>query len=357
MIVSSVRLGYNKRLNMPELRKDPIIGRWVIISVERAKRPSDFNVPHPVEKEAFCPFCEGHEKNTLPEVFAIRKKGSKKDTSGWHVRVIPNISQRFDEKGMPKRRGVGMYDIMNPVGAHEMIIESPKHCSDIHELSNKQIELIIGTSVNRIVELNKDPRLKYCLLFKNHGLKAGGSKMTRHVRSQIIATPVTPTRVKEELRGSRFYYKFKDRCIFCDILNQELNDGSRIVMETKTMIAIAPYASRFPFEVWILPKKHCSDFIDIKNQEVKDLANVFKTVFSKLSKALNDPPYNYMLHTAPFRHTKRPGYWKTIKEDYHWHIEITPRITNVAGFEWGSGFYINPTPPEEAAKYLRETKV
>ena len=250
-----------------------------------------------------------------------------------------------------------MYDVMDPIGAHEVIIESPKHFADIHELPAKQIENVINASSKRITELGKDQRLKYCLLFKNHGLRAGGSKATKHVRSQIIATPVTPTRVKEELRGARFYYKYKERCIFCDLLRQEFDNASRIVMDTKTIVAIAPFASRFPFEVWILPKKHCSDFRDIGRAEVRDLAIVFKRLFGKLSKALNDPPYNYMLHTVPFRHAKRPGYWHTIKEDYHWHIEVTPRITHIAGFEWGSGFYINSMPPEEAARYLRETKL
>lgn len=338
---------------MPELRRDPIIGRWVIISTERAKRPNDFNTLHAEEKEDPCPFCEGREKDTLSEVYAIRKPGTKKDRPGWDIRVVPSISQRFDVNGGLDRRGVGMYDVMNPIGAHEIIIESPRHFTDIHELSEKQIELVINASVQRIIKLDEDTRLKYCLLFKNHGLRAGGSKATKHVRSQIIATPVTPTRVKEELRGAKFYYQYKDRCIFCDMIRQELDDGPRVVMQTGNMVAIAPFASRFPFEIWIMPKKHSSDFIKIKKEEVKDLATVLKTVFFKLSKALNDPPYNYMLHTAPFRHAKRPGYWHTIEEDYHWHIEVTPRITRVAGFEWGSGFYINPISPELAAKYLR----
>jgi len=342
---------------MPELRRDPIIGRWVIISIERAKRPRDFKISHTDEKEEPCQFCEGKEKNTPPEVFAVRKSSKKKDAPGWDVRVVPSVPERFDVKAGLNRHGVGMYDVMNPVGAHEIIIESPKHFLDIYRLPEKQIELVIETSASRISELGKDTRFKYCLLFKNHGLRAGGCRLTKHVRSQIIATPVTPKRVKEELRGARLYYQYKDRCIFCDLIKQELDTGARVVMETKNILAIAPFASRFPFEIWILPKKHSSDFINIQKDEVKDLAITFKTVLHKLSKALNDPPYNYMLHTAPFRHTKRPGYWHTIKEDYHWHIEITPRITQVAGFEWGSGFYINPTPPEEAAKYLREVEV
>lgn len=339
---------------MPELRRDPVIGRWVIISTERAKRPSDFNIEHGEEPEMECPFCEGNEKNTPIEIFAIRKPGTKKDTPGWDVRVVPSIAPKFKIEGELERRGIGMYDVMNNIGAHEVIIESPRHVTDIYQLSEPEIQDVINTSIYRISELEKDIRFKYCLLFKNHGLKAGGSIKTKHLRSQIIATPVTPTRIKEELRGSRIYFEYKERCIFCDIIRQETETGARIIMETKTMAAIAPFASRFPFEIWIIPKVHRADFMNIQADEIKDLANVLKTIFAKLSKALNDPPYNYMLHTAPFRRANRPGYWHTIEEDYHWHIEVMPRITQVAGFEWGSGFYINPTSPEEAAKYLRE---
>ncbi len=341
---------------MPELRKDPVIGRWVIVSVERAKRPNDFKVSHPegADEEEPCPFCEGREHETLPEIFSVRENNSSPNERGWSVRVIPSISERFDVNTGLNRKGMGMYDVMNPVGAHEIIIESPHHFTDIHELSVAEIQLVLTTSVQRITELEKNPSLKYCLLFKNHGLRAGGSKNTRHIRSQIIATPVTPTRVKEELRGARFYYQYKDRCIFCDLIRQELDTQQRVVLDTPSIVAIAPFASRFPFELWLLPKHHSSDFTHIQPKEIEDLSNVFKTVFSKLSVALNDPAYNYMLHTSPFRHTKRLGYWHTINEDYHWHIELTPRITRVAGFEWGSGFYINPTPPEEAARYLRE---
>ncbi len=341
---------------MPELRKDPIIGRWVIVSLERAKRPNDFKITHPESKEGEeeCPFCEGKEEKTLPEIFAKRKDSSKPNSPGWQVRVVPSIAERLNLKMTLQRKGLGMYDVMNPVGEHEIIIESPDHLKDIHELSEEHIQLVMETSVKRIQELEKSTTLKYCLLFKNHGLRAGGSRTTQHLRSQIIATPSVPKRVKEELEGSRLYYQYKTRCIFCDIIQQELDSKKRVVLETDSIVALTPFASRFPFEVWILPKRHSSDFTHIQKNEAKDLATVFKELFSKLCVALNDPPYNYMLHTTPFIRSKRPGYWHTIKEDYHWHIEVTPRITHVAGFEWGSGFYINPTPPEEAAKYLRE---
>jgi len=172
----------------------------------------------------------------------------------------------------------------------------------------------------------------------------------------LIATPVNPKRVKEELTGARKYFEYKDRCVFCDIVKQELKQKERVIVDIDGLVAISPFASRFPFEVWILPKKHSCNFYDIKPEQRRDLAGIIKRVMLKLKVALNDPPYNYVLHTAPFRRPKG-GYWKTIDADYHWHIEIMPRLTHVAGFEWGTGFYLNPTSPEDAAKILRETKI
>ncbi len=341
---------------MPELRKDPVIGRWVIISVERAKRPHDFKFAQEEKDDHNCPFCSGKESNTPPEIFAIRPSDSKPNSPGWEVRVVPSISPLLGIEGKLNRRGKGMYDLMDGIGAHEIIIETPQHLANIWELPDQQIEKILLSYIERISDLGKDSRFKYVLLFKNYGWRAGGSKI-RHSRSQLIATPVTPKRVKEELIGARQYYEFKERCVFCDIISQELYKKDRIVVETDKILAVAPFASRFPFEIWILPKEHGADFFHIDRAYIPDLAKVLRLTLNKISKALNDPPYNFILHTAPFRRSKRPGYWKTIDQDYHWHFEIMPRITRVAGFEWGSGFYINPTPPEEAAKYLREVEI
>ena len=193
------------------------------------------------------------------------------------------------------------------------------------------------------------------LAFKNYGWDAGGGRI-RHSRSQLIATPVNLKRVKEELEGSKAYYNYHERCVFCDIVRQELQVGERIVLDQDGFIVLVPFAPRFPFEVWILPKDHSPDFYNVCENNVGGLARVVQKTLRKIKVLLNDPAYNYVIHTAPFRRPY-PGYWSTIEEDYHWHIEITPRLTRVAGFEWGSGFYICPSLPEESAKFLRETNV
>lgn len=339
---------------MPELRKDPVIGRWVIISTERAKRPEDFKIERHDLSQGPCPFCEGNEAQTPKEVFAVRKSQTKPNTPGWDVRIVSSIAPVLQGKGVLERRGKGMYDLMNAIGAHEVIIETPMHIGNIADLPEEQIAKVIDCYIERFYLLQKDERFKYVLMFKNYGQEAGGGSIS-HARSQLIATPVDPKRVKEELVGSRRYFEYKERCVFCDIIKQELQQKERVIVDIDGLVAISPFASRFPFEVWILPKEHSCDFFSIKPEHRRDLAGVIKGVMLKLKKALSDPPYNYILHTAPFRRAKA-GYWKTIEADYHWHIEIMPRLTRVAGFEWGTGFYLNPTLPEEATKILRETK-
>ncbi|NQU95161.1 MAG: galactose-1-phosphate uridylyltransferase [Candidatus Omnitrophica bacterium] len=341
---------------MPELRRDPIIGRWVIIATERAKRPTDFSFTKkedaspPSEK---CPFCEGNESLTPPEIYALRKKGTKPNKPGWEIRVVPSISPFLKTEGDLDRHGKGMYDLMNGIGAHEVIIATPHHDSKPFIKGLSQIEKLSGVIIRRMQELKKDQRLKYVLIFKNQGKIAGGSKLG-HQHLQLIATPVTPKRVKEELVGSKRYFDYKDRCVFCDMLRQELDDQKRIVLDLGGFVAVNPYCSRFPFETWILPKRHSCDFDSMTKKEIKGYSEIFQLTLKKLVKTLGDFPYNIVLHTAPLRRRKKKGYWETIEADYHWHIEIMPRLTQVAGFEWGSGFYINPVPPEDACKYLKE---
>jgi UDPglucose--hexose-1-phosphate uridylyltransferase len=245
--------------------------------------------------------------------------------------------------------------MMNGIGAHEIIIETNQHIANMADLSEEQITKVITCYIDRIVDLEKDTRFKYVLMFKNYGWTAGGGRVN-HSRSQLIATPINPKRVKEELVGAKRYYNYHERCIFCDLIKQELEFKERVILEIDGFIAIAPFAARFPFEVWILPKKHSCDFTRLEMPARLDLSRIIKKVLTKIKKGLNDPPYNYILHTAPFRRQK-VGYWKSIDYDYHWHIEIMPRLTRVAGFEWGTGFYICPLPPENAAKFLREVEV
>ncbi len=341
---------------MPELRKDPVIGRWVIISTERAKRPMDFSAWRPGETvdPDQCPFCIGRETQTPPEIFAVRDPQTRPNTPGWRVRVVPSIKPILRIEGELNRRAQGMYDVMNGIGAHEVIIETPEHVANLADVSVEQIRESLRVCVRRIRDLEQDERFKYVLWFKNYGLAAGAGRIP-HARSQLIATPVVPKRVKDELSVARRYFDDKERCLTCDVMAQERDARERIVLESRHHVAVCPFASRFPFELMILPKRHQADFWAMLPEELDDLASVMKLTLARLKIVLDDPPYNFVLHTAPFRRKRaKVGYWKTLDEDYHWHIELIPRLTRVAGFEWGSGFYINPTPPEEAARYLRD---
>ncbi len=342
---------------MPELRKDPLMGRWVIISTERSKRPDEFlpQTAVSLEEQPDCPFCEGHEGQTPPEIMAVRPGGSPANQPSWSVRVIPSISPVLRIEGKLTQRAQGVYDLVSGIGAHEVVVETPQHLAGLVQLGEEQVGRVIQVYVQRIKDLERDPRFKYVLIFKNVGERAGGGRF-RHCRSQIIALPVNPIRLKDELQGARHYYERKERCIFCDILHQELEAKVRVACETAHFVALAPFASRFPFEQWILPKAHSADFTHLSPEGQGDLARILQQVLAKLGRILNNPPYHTILHTAPFRRP-RPGYWKTIEQDFHWHLEMIPRLTRVAGFEWGSGFYINPTPPEEAARFFQETEV
>jgi len=336
---------------MPELRKDPVVGRWVIIATERGKRPTDFH-PEPVENDTgFCPFCEGHEDKTPPEILAYRANQHAANGPGWEVRVVPNKFPALRIEGEMGKAGVGMYDKMNGIGAHEVIIETPDHFRKMHMHTRESLTKVFQAYKERLLDLNRDTRLKYILIFKNEGRQAGAS--LSHPHSQLIATPITPKRVKEELIGAKDYFNYKDRCVFCDIIREEISQEVRIIYENRSFISFCPFASRFPFEIWVLPKRHSPDFYNIEREELLLLSDAVIGVMQKLALALNTPQYNFVLHTGPVRWA-RMGYWVTLDVDYHWHIEIMPKLTHVAGFEWGTGFYINPTIPEEAARFLRE---
>ena len=333
---------------MPELRKDPITGRWVIIATERAKRPSDF-VRDKVEihGSGFCPFCYGNEAKTPPEIIAYRNDGSTRNSPGWSLRVVANKFPALGIEGSLNRQGEGLYDRMNGIGAHEVIIETPDHQKTLAMLSPRQIEDVLWAYRDRILDLKKDRRFKYIMIFKNHGEAAGAS--LEHTHSQLIALPVVPKRVREETDGAREYFNFKERCIFCDIIRQETESGIRVIADTPAFIAVAPFAPRFPFEIWITPRVHQSAFEDSQKQEFEQLALILKDMLMRLDKVLDFPAYNYIIHTSPIPESPN--------EHYHWHLEIMPKLTKIAGFEWGTGFHINPTPPEESAKFLREAAV
>ena len=329
---------------MSELRKDPIIGRWVVINTEDPVLPGDFHLrPFNWKGDKDCPFCYGHEQSTPPEIEAISDKIRSPNTSGWKVRVVPNKFPALRIEGNLDKQGVGLYDMSNGVGAHEVIIDSPYHFKGLSELEDKEIVNILNAYRLRSLDLRKDRRFKYILIFKNVGIEAGAS--LEHGHSQLIALPMVPKNVKEEVKGAYSYYKLRDRCIFCDMIGYELEAKSRVVYKTDRFFAFCPLSSRFSFEVWIIPRKHLIDFGMITNEDIADLAKVLKQVLGRLKSVLGEHPYNYIIHTSPINTDINPG--------YHWHIEIMPKLIRVAGFEWGSGFYIVSTPPEIAAKYLK----
>ncbi len=331
---------------MPELRKDPIHGRWVIISTERGRRPSDFVVEQHKPAGGFCPLCEGNEDKTPPEVLAFRGNGTPPNSPGWSLRVVPNKFPALRIEGELNREGEGIYDKMNGIGAHEVLVETPLHQETLATLPPKAVENVLWAYRERIMDLQRDPRLRYVLVFKNHGVAAGAS--LEHSHSQLIALPIVPRRVSEEIEGARNYFQYKERCVFCDIIRQEIRQKARVISENQAFVSIAAFASRFPFETWVLPKKHHSHFEHMDPFEYEQAAQILSDTLRRMNQVLNNPPYNYIIHTSSFSDTE--------ENYYHWHFEIMPKLTKVAGFEWGTGFYINPTPPEEAAGYLREAK-
>jgi UDPglucose--hexose-1-phosphate uridylyltransferase len=330
---------------MPDLRKDPIVGRWVIIAKNRAKRPLELTDGAVVDgKHGFCPFCEGHEEHTPHEIAAYRASGTQKDHPGWRVRVVPNKFPALEIEGDLNKRGQGMYDMMRGVGAHEVIIESPAHLRSTTDLSADNLRDVLMIYRDRLVDLKRDQRLVYGMIFKNAGAAAGAS--LEHTHSQLIVTPIVPINVAEEIAGSQAFYRYRGRCVFCDMIEQELAFEKRIVFDSPGFVAFCPFAARFPFETWILPTSHASHYESLTRSGAEELARVMKRVLGKIETALDRPAYNYIIHTAPFD-TQSLGH-------YHWHMEIIPRVTKTAGFEWGSGFYINPVPPEDAATFMRE---
>jgi len=330
---------------LPELRKDPITGRWVIIATGRATRPTDFvRDKVQIRGSGFCPFCYGNESKTPPEIHAHRPDGSARNTPGWTLRIVPNKFPALGIEGTLNRQGEGLYDKMNGIGAHEVIIETPQHNLTLATMPTPRVEDVLWAYRDRILDLEKDRRFKYILIFKNHGEAAGAS--LEHTHSQLIALPVVPKRVREEVDGAREHYNFKERCIFCDILRQEQEKSVRLIAENQAFIVIAPFAPRFPFEIWIIPKTHSSAFEQSHKEEFEQLAPLLQDMLARLDRVLEFPAYNYIIHTAPIG--------EAAEDYYHWHLEIMPKLTKVAGFEWGTGFYINPTSPEEAAKFLRE---
>jgi len=341
---------------MPELRKEMLTGRWVIISTERSKRPDDFRTPEPVEikREAagFCPFCSGNESKTPPEIFSIREDHSLPDQPGWKIRVVPNKFPALQPGPTPPKKLRGIYQWMEGIGVHEVIIETPDHNLEMADLPAEHLAQIIQVYRLRTLSIEEQFHHKYVQIFKNKGKEAGAS--LSHPHSQIIATPIVPKRIKEEIYGSeRLYRNHFRECAFCRMIKEEMASKERLVYLNERFIVLAPFASRFPFEMAIFPLEHSAFFPDITDHDSLYLADALKKALSRLKYQLSNPAYNLIFHQSPNPQLAEKA-WPGIGAYFHWHVELLPILTKVAGFELGTGFYINPVPPEVAAEFLKK---
>jgi UDPglucose--hexose-1-phosphate uridylyltransferase len=335
---------------MSEIRQDLLSRRWVIIGGERAGRPNEFLEAATRPRDLFCPFCAGHEAETPPAVATYGASGP----APWLVRVVPN---KFPALTMEGSSVGGTLPVPSPVngtrsvpttygiGRHEVIIESPEHVSTLSELNDEEVETVFTAYRDRLLQLSADGAYRYVQIFKNVGPAAGAS--LEHLHSQLIALPTVPEVVERELVASGEYFLAHGRSLLLDMLEQELAAQVRIVCQTEHFVAFCPIASRFGYEVWVAPRRHQAKFEAVEPGELGELSRLIRDVIGRIECAVGNVAYNYFLHTRPF---DMPAY-----DHYHWHIEIIPRLTKVAGFEWSTGCFINPYPPESAAAHLRST--
>ena len=331
---------------MSELRKDPVVDRWVIIANERSKRPNATAPTIKSNSDELCPFCSGHEAETPPEVLAYRDNSIGANSPGWRVRVVPNKYPALASVRDIPGSADSPYQAMGGFGAHEVIIESPTHFLSMAELSERQIEDVLRAYRQRLVALHDDPRWQSIIIYKNEGSAAGAT--LAHVHSQLLALPLVPHEVAQEWRALVAHHDATGRCLYCEILDHERTDRRRIVIESAAFIGFCPFASRFPYEIWVMPKKHSPFFHTIAKDELRQLRLMLGQSLRRLA-GIVDAPLNFVLHSGPLKEAKR--------EHYHWHLEILPRITKIAGFELASGCYINTEAPEIAARQLREVSL
>lgn len=335
---------------MHELRKDPLSGRWVVV-LDYSLGPEDYETPREETRQEGCVLCPGREGELPSETAAVRPEGSAPGGPGWWARTVPSPRPVLHGEGGLGRKGVGMYDRMNSVGVHELIVESPEHGRQPEDLGSEQMRRVLELYRMRIASIERDATVRYVLVCKNSGRQAGSA--FAHPHAVVVATPVIPQHIKEELDGAKQYFAYKERCIFCDILEEELRSGARVIAETEGMVAFCPYAPRFPFEFWIMPRAHRCAFHDMSDEELDDLSEVLTAVRRKMRAALKEPPFNCVIHTAPNR-VPRKDHWHTLGEDFHWHMEVVPVLYRPRGIESGAELPVLTTSPEDAAKYIRE---
>ncbi len=289
-----------------------------------------------------CPFCAGNEHMTPPESLLLRDNDPS-SLPNWTVRVVPNKYPALVSDGSATQMTDENYEVHSGIGVHEVIIESPYHITDMALLGEKQFKAVLRAYRHRILELRTDRRFRYILIYKNQGIEAGATR--EHVHSQLIAMPIVPKLALEEINAAKDYYEANRRCVFCDAIRKETDGGARFVIENARYLVICPFAPRFPYETWILPKQHSSFFEHNTQQDDDDLAGILRETLNRLSRSLSGPAFNYFIHSNPLDQEK--------SKCYHWHMEIIPKLIQVGGFEWGSGSYINTVTPEQSASSLR----
>lgn len=339
---------------MSQLRWDPLKKNWVIITQTQGRGPQDYHFEREKTNLEICPFCYGQEARTPHEVFALRPPGSPADTPGWKVRTIPNKYPALRIEGNLELQRRGIYQAMDGLGAHEIIIENPDHNRPLSLFSIGEICDVLCAWRARLLDLRRDGRFRYLLLFKNHGVEAGAG--LSHSHCELIALPITPPVMVTELSACRSFFRENGRCLVCSMVAQELQEGARVIRNDGRFLVFSPFAAAFPFELRIVPLEHSHDFALLDDQALEGLAAALGDALLRLYVVLHDPPYNFILHSGPPMH-QRPDHlddWSSLPHDYHWHIEVVPRLTRIAGFERGTGFSINPTPPENASRYLRD---
>lgn len=333
---------------MSELRQDPPTKRWVVLATERAKRPKDFvgttSPPELPEQDPDCPFCPGNEHKTPPEILAYRPEGSEANGPGWQVRVIPNAFPALRPEGEMTVEDPYFFTRTAGIGAHEVLLESPLHNRSPAHMDVDEMTQVVRAAAERFMDLAQDDRLSYIAFFRNKGKVAGSSLL--HPHSQIIATPVAPANIREEIEQARRHWDDRVGCVYCEVLRREKEEGARVVADTGDYLIFEPFASRWPFETWIVPWRHAAIMDPADEQNLLALARALRTALRCIYQAADDPDYNLVLHEAPLR--------DSCEDYYHWHIEIVPRLSTPAGFELGTGIWINTVMPEDAADFLRE---
>ncbi len=336
---------------MSDLRKNPIAGNWVIVSQEQELGVKVTPFPPFTTPKSDCPFCPGSDCEKSEIILSLPPVKGSKVASTWGALAVPNRFPVLQAREKLEREGLGMFDRMSGVGAHEILIDSPVHEDLLKDYSVEQATRMLQIWKLRILDLYNDVRFRYVAIFRNQGRRAGAR--ISHPHSQLIATPMVPPAIRADMQGAKQYFDFKERSVFLDIIDQEISEKVRVLEKTPHFLAFCPFASRYPFEVWILPRFKSHHYPQIKEDQMTDLAQLLIKITQALSLALADPDLNLVLKTAP-NPKSRPGMWATLHQDYQWRIEIIPRVNRHSGYEWASGMYVNPTPPEAAAAYLRK---